>query len=227
MFFKSLVQYYDLLYNDIQSDLSTKFQSNLSTLLNMMSVLIVIATTFLAMGIALSWIVGASTPFAGLASPFLSIFMTIFGVLITLVTGSAAVVVLFNFTRFLVLLVIVIMWSMFIVGIVMIVIPSSFSVRIGEEIIGAVVMFFLVFPLIGAFSFAFYHFLMDSTLNQLQSLPPFPLVGPILQPIVQIMTFITSTSVVSIFIIGALVLILQRVGVGLGIGEAFSYLIWR
>ncbi|MEM1528262.1 MAG: hypothetical protein QW290_02585 [Sulfolobales archaeon] len=229
----SMINYYDKLFLEIQADYYTEYVTSLNNIIAHIGLWIAGSLTFMLIAIALStpFTPGGGIPFASLFSAVLSLVFGIVGLLITQVQTGALVLLGVIIARVFILVVSALIVVLMTIGVFLVCVPSPLSQRIGEDLIGAGVLFFLTFPLLGPITYAFYMYLIDSGKNVMAgplqlSLGLINIVFPVTE-FIKIIIYLTSTTLAVVIVVSSLAYILTRTGIATGIGEAFSGLFWR
>lgn len=231
--FTHLVGYYERLFEAIERDYQVRFIGNMHSLMASLGMMVGFASVFFAVALALSTIFtpGAGTPFASIGGSILSLVFTFLGLLVMVAPGGAIVLVGVAIGRIIILLTTVIVVAATIIGLFMLCIPVPLSQRLGEDLFGAGILYFMVLPMVGPITYSLYQYVVDAasrvirgTLNV--ALGPFQFLIPI-GPVAEIMIYFVASGASVLIIIVSLAYVLSRTGVATGIGEALSGLVWR
>ena len=231
--FTGLIGYYDILYERIEADYNTVYLGSINSLMGTLTWIGIAIGIFFVIALALSTIFtpGAGLPFSAIVSALISLVSTVIMVLLMTAPGAALVVVGVSLARVVTILVTAVIYAVFVVGAILVIFPSPLVQRIGEEFLGAGIIYLLVFPLIAPISYAMYSYVMDqmrqfTTQNIVAPLGPLNAVIPV-EPMMNIYIFIMSSGVALLLVLGSLTYILMKAGAFAGLGEALSSLIWR
>jgi len=230
--FTHMIGYYDKLFQAIESDYQTRFVANVQGIMSAAGFMVGIFLAMTLIALAVSFLAGASIPFASIASVAMSTLFTYLSMALFYAPAGAAIIVAVVIGRLVVLLTTAVVIAVMTVGIFLIAIPTPLSQRLGEEMFGAGVLYFITFPLLGPISYSLYRYVIDTASRSISQTPislPLGIVSifvPV-QQIINIMIYIIASGTVLMMVLLTLGYILQRTGVAVGLGEALSGLMWR
>ena len=224
----STYAYYDALFNKIQADYTSVFQQGVSEIIGAVRNVIIVGLGFLAVALAVSFLPGAAIAPGSLASSIFGIVFSVIGLVVMIVPGAALILVSLAIGKIIVIITVVIMILVFMLGIIMLLIPSGISQRYAETLVGAGLVFFIVSPLVGPISYAFYSYVIDTALMMKGSLS-IPILGAFipLDAFVLIMMYLFASGTALLIVILTLTYVISRTGIASGLGEAFATLVWR
>jgi len=236
--FGVLFGYYDKLLQKIESDYQVYFAGSVSRIQQFITYTIVAAGVLFAVAAAVGVISlisgaasGAASIMANLGGGVLGLAMNFVGVMMTLATVGGLLIVGVSIARVFLLLASIMLVAVVILGAILILIPSPTIMGIGEQLLGAGILYFLVAPTLGPVAYALYNYALSTALSTAISsttvaLGPVSLVLPF-DALLSAMVFTASATMVMALIFTGLGIVLTRSGVAAGIGEVFSSLIWR
>ena len=235
--FTGLVGYYDTLFEAIESDYYTMYVANVNNILgamrNIVTIFVGIMLTIVALAVVSMWFGGqfSLAPIASLGNVLMSIVFTYLSLLITIAPLGAIVIVSVAVGRLVILIVTVIATAVLTAGVILLSIPSALSQRLGEDMFSAGILYFITVPFMGPISYTLYKYVLDVSLRGIEdsfgiSLGIVSFFIPI-KPLVEIMIYFIASGAVTMMIIISVAYVLVRSGVAVGLGEAFSSIVWR
>lgn len=236
--FTSMIGYYDKLFAAIEEDYQIRYVGNIQNILNSLRNIIIaflaIMLIVLAIAAGTAWFGGqiAALPFASIGGTLISIFFAYLGLLLMVTPVGAVVLVGIAVGRIVVLIVTVIATAVMTIGLFMLAIPSPLSQRLGEDMFGSGLLYFIVFPILGPISYTLYKYVIDTSVRGVQEAINIP-IGSIvsffipIRPLAEIMIFFIASGAVVLMIILSLGYVLSRSGIAAGLGEALSSIVWR
>ena len=224
----STFAYYDALFNKIQADYTSVFQQGVSEIIGAVRNVIIVGLGFLVVALAVSFLPGAAIAPGSLASSIFGIVFSVIGLIVMVVPGAAIILVSLAIGKIIVIITVVIMIIVFLLGVLMLLVPSGISQRYAETLVGAGLIFFIVSPLIGPISYAFYSYVIEMALSLKGSLS-IPVLGAFipLDAFVLIMMYLFASGTALLIVILTLTYVISRTGIASGLGEAFATLVWR
>jgi len=230
--FTHLVGYYDALFQAIESDYQSWYVANVQGIMNSAAFLAGIFAGLMIAAIIASLLPGGSIPFASVASALLSTIFAYLSIALTYAPAGAAIMVGVVLGRMVILITTVIITAVMTLGVFLIAIPTPLSQRLGEEMFGAGVLYFITFPLLAPISYSLYRYVLDTASRSISQSPlsiPLGIVSIFIpaQQIMNIMIYFIASGTAILMVMLTLGLILQRTGIATGIGEALSALFWR
>jgi len=232
--FTHLVNYYDLLFQEVERDYQARYLSNVqgiySSLMNLIGIFIGVMAVALALATPLT--PGGSIPFASIASVLMSIVFTYLSLVLMFAPVGALILAVVAIGRLVVLLTTAVVIAVLTVGVFLIAIPTPLSQRLGEDMFGAGILYFITFPLLAPLAYTLYRYVVETASRNITESSLGVVLGPVsavipLKQIIDIMIYFTASGAVILMVLFSLGYILQRTGIATGLGEALSGLVWR
>jgi len=230
--FTHMIGYYDKLFQAIESDYQTWYVANVQGIISATGTMVGIFLGAMAIAIVLSIFAGASIPFASIAGTAMSTIFTYLSIALFYAPAGASIIIALVIGRLIILITTAVVITVMTIGIFLIAIPTPLSQRLGEEMFGAGVLYFITFPLLAPISYSLYRYVIDTASRSVSQAPisiPLGIVSIFIpvQQIINIMIYIIASGTVLMMVLLTLGYILQRTGVATGLGEALSGLMWR
>jgi len=232
--FTHLISYYDKLFQEVERDYQARYLANVQSIYSSLMNLIGIFIGVMAVALALSTVLtpGGSIPFASIASVLMSIVFTYLSLVLMFAPIGALILAVVAIGRLVVLLTTAIVIAVLTVGVFLIAIPTPLSQRLGEDMFGAGILYFITFPLLAPLAYTLYRYVVETASRNVTESSLGVVLGPVsavipLKQIIDIMIYFTASGAVILMVLFSLGYILQRTGIATGLGEALSGLVWR